>query len=127
MVFAKLLHRQQLHAGLLLFAFLPTLVFLGHWGDTLTTGPLVVGHAAALIDQTPQVREQHAEEAEHAEHCHTNLASCSAQPLPSGLGFFVSGDTLLKPPPLRILTPYLASVTRAGRLLSPPVPPPRAR
>lgn len=109
---------------LLLFAFLPTLTFLGHWHDLLGQAPPALAPASIIVDGAAQ----RAEAAEHAMHCHTNLGSCSAQPLPAGLGLLATHEALFA-----LLLAYLIGRVRpdahiaGGRIVPPPSPPPRGR
>jgi hypothetical protein len=67
-----------------------------------------------------------AEQAEHAAHCHTNLASCSAQPLPAGVGLLLTQEALLGPPPQTVrAAPVDEAVAQPGPAPAPPSPPPR--
>lgn len=122
MLTGKSVRLERAVALVLLIAFVPTLSFLGHWDEIF--GGLIARPvpAAVLLDAAAQ----RAEQAEHSRHCHTELASCSAQPLPAGLGLLATRDTLLRPPLLKLV---LGATARAsvllGRAVSPPSPPPR--
>lgn len=95
---------------------------MGHWDDIFGTKPEAVAPISALID----LSAEHAEEVEHSQHCHTNLASCSAQPLPSGLGLLITSDTSLRPPPLRYAGRVADTINRfTDHTIAPQVPPPR--
>jgi hypothetical protein len=110
-------------AAVLLIAFFPTVSFLGHW-DEIFTPPDVV--APAPINAITDLSAELAEQAEHANHCHTNLASCSAQPLPAGVGLLLTQEALLGPPPQTYRAAALdETVTQPGPSLAPPSPPPR--
>ena len=113
---------QCLLAAVLLLAFLPSLSFAGHW-DELAGQPRGETSAASLSDGSDAATER----VEHALHCHSALASCSAEPLPAGLGFLATHESLL---PALSLRPA-ATVRRgdrapAGRTVLPLSPPPRA-
>lgn len=113
---------ERVAAGVLLLAFLPALSFLGHWDEVFGGSLVAQSSASVLVDAAAQQAEQ----TEHSRHCHTDLASCSAQPLPAGLGLLAMRETLLRPP-----APQSSAgedrQTRAsfGRTISPPSPPPR--
>jgi hypothetical protein len=67
-----------------------------------------------------------AEQVEHATHCHTNLASCSAQPLPAGIGLLRTQEALFLPPSLQAAVRIVHnSVFRSGPRRPPLPPPPR--
>ncbi len=104
--------RSALQAGslLLLLAFLPTTLYVGHWGD--------------LTDYTfsPTVSERTADNG-HASHCH-GVSSCSEQPQPVGVRVFPTVVELSQP----------SLIDRAGEdhvfiygefFLTPPTEPPR--
>jgi len=116
------LRLERAAALLLLLAFLPTLSFLGHWDEIVTSAQVVPAPASVLIDAAAQ----RAAQADHARHCHTDLASCSAQPIAAGLGLFASRETFLRPPRPQLAFD-MAEQTRTllGRTLSPAPPPPR--
>ncbi|MGI8552556.1 MAG: hypothetical protein ACR2PL_17470 [Dehalococcoidia bacterium] len=106
----------------MLLAFLPSLSFLGHWDEVFSSAIPDLLPAAALFDGAAE----QAERAEHANHCHTDLASCSAQPLPAGLGLLATHETHLPTPLLHVVRadwPEERGV--AGRVIPPSVPPPR--
>ena len=132
MVIRKLLRRQELHAAILLLAFVPTLAFVGHWNDIFGSGqgetPATAAPATAA--STPTLYDasaQQAEQEQHEQHCHTNLASCSEQPVPSGAGFMVTHDTHVFPPMLRFFARLsLSTAHLTGRVVSPLLLPPRA-
>ena len=127
-IFQRWFGQPALLAALLLFAFFPTLSFLGHW-DALFLGrpgpevTLLVASGSAILN----VAAQQTEEAEHAEHCHTDLGSCSGQPMPAGTGLFTMREILVRPPAVAIAF-LKADVRRLHPLLTitPPTPPPRA-
>jgi hypothetical protein len=109
--------------GLLLLAtILPTLSFMGHWDEIAGAAPDQQPPVSQLID----LADQQAERIEHTQHCHVDLSSCAAQPLPSGMGLLITRDTLLTPPPLRYER-NLSTVASALYDLSivPTTPPPR--
>ena len=113
---------QPLIAALLLIAFLPTLSFVGHWGEIFGGQRDPPVPASAMLD----LAAQRAEQTEHSQHCHTDLASCSAQPMPSGLGLFATHETLLR----RLALSFIARqgdtlATPSGRVVPPLFPPPR--
>jgi hypothetical protein len=128
MVSCSLLKRQRLLAAALLLAFLPTLTFLGHWGDVFGgTGAVDVILAPVAGPTLVDVAAQQAEKAAHALHCHTDLGSCSGQPVPAGYGLFVTRETLILPLPF-VLS---ALVFQAAHIIpapagTPPTPPPRS-
>lgn len=109
-------HAQQC-ALLLLFAILPSLLFVGHSPSPDSTRP----------DARADVSHSSKDHREHARHCHENLTTCSDQPVSSGPGqFLLSGDILPVPqlPALRVSAPqdrfpasFIAEIL---------VPPPRA-
>jgi hypothetical protein len=127
-VLGSLFNRQRLLAAVLLLAFFPTLTFLGHWGDLFEgSGTVDVLMAPVTGAMLFDVTAQQAEKAAHALHCHTDLGSCSGQPMPAGAGLFVTRETLILPLPF--VAAALASVAApiipapAG---TPPTPPPRS-
>src|SRR5947209_3265125 len=88
-------------ALVLLLACTPTLGFLGHWheilgGETVSTGP---SQFATLSDTAAAAEER----AEHARHCHEDVASCAAQPLPSGLGLLITQECTVVGPTLSVV------------------------
>lgn len=118
----KLARRQRLCTALLLLAFLPTLTFLGHWDEIFGPADAAPAPASALFDLTADQAEQ----IEHSQHCHTDLASCSAQPMPAGVGLFATREALLGPLPSLVPAgqpAYLMALS--GPPLAPSVPPPR--
>jgi hypothetical protein len=120
----RILHaRQHWLAAILLFSFLPTLTFLGHWDEILDGGAPEPSPASAIAD----FAAEQAEQIEHASHCHTNLGSCSAQPMPAGVGLLATHEALLGPPP-SIFEARLEDGAQAppGPALIPLLPPPRA-
>jgi hypothetical protein len=123
-LFSKILADRVGIAVVLLIAFFPTLTFLGHWDEIFTASdePVAAAPLAAITDLNAELAEQ----AEHAAHCHTNLASCSAQPLPAGVGLLLTQESLLGPPPQTFRTPPLdEAVAQSGPTVAPPSPPPR--
>jgi hypothetical protein len=130
-VIRRLSNHPALLAGMLLFAFFPTLTFLGHW-DALFAGhpgpeqSIVSASQPAMFDVTVERAAEQAEQIEHAQHCHTELGSCSGQPVPAGFGLFIMREVLLRPPAvaLAVLRPQ---IHRAPPSLAsaPPTPPPR--
>jgi hypothetical protein len=122
-LFRRILADQIGIAAVLLFALLPTLTFMGHW-DEIFAGPDYVAPTpqVAIFDLTAEL----AERAEHAAHCHTNLGSCSAQPMPAGVGLLLMQEALLGPPPqISRMTPVVQALARPGPAIIPPSPPPR--
>lgn len=77
--------RQRTMAWLLVAAFLPSLVFAGHWpaiavaipGTGWSIGLPAAGHAHAPAGSG------HAHD-QHAEHCHADMATCAGQPFTGG-------------------------------------------
>ena len=114
---------ERVAAGVLLLTFLPTLSFLGHWSEILGGSQVPQASASVLVDAAAQQADQ----VDHSRHCHTDLAACSAQPLPAGLGLLATRETLLRPPSL-LSTESADRQTRAslGHTISPPAPPPRS-
>jgi hypothetical protein len=120
--------QQRALAALLMVAFLPTLTFLGHWneiffGSVLGSNQVYVApDVASLLPNTPQ----DAEESEHAQHCHTNLSSCSEQPMPSGIGLLAMHDALLGPAPAVVQIRLVDNGPAVPQLaILPLTPPPR--
>ncbi len=114
-------------ATLLLVAFFPTLSFLGHWDEIFggsVLGPTVLQlPAAAIFDAARQRTDQ----AEHAQHCHTALSSCSEQPMPAGVGLLITQEATLLPPSLGITSRVVLDATpRQSPSEQPLTPPPRA-
>ena len=108
---------------MLIFALLPTLTFMGHW-DEIFTPPdeVLAAPRSAIYDLTAEQAEQ----AEHASHCHTNLESCSAQPMPAGVGLLLTQEALIGPPPQTFrAAPMAEAIVQPGPSLTPPSPPPR--
>ena len=93
---------------LLLLAFLPSVSYMGHWGQ--------------LID--PMSETEH-EAAEHAGHCHIGVATCSDQPLPPDLSVTPALVRFAEP----VMT-WLALESDQQRwrdhTVAPPTEPPRA-
>jgi hypothetical protein len=114
-------------AALLLAAFLPTLTFLGHWNE-LFAGAVVAPaqvpvSASAMFDLTAQQADQ----SRHAQHCHTNLGTCSEQPMPAGIGLLTTHETLFGPPPsLFPGAPQTEALLLFEHVLVPLAPPPRS-
>jgi hypothetical protein len=116
-------------AALLLFAFLPTLTFLGHWDEIFLDSALGSNRvyappdAASILSRTAQ----QADDEQHEQHCHTNLGSCSEQPMPAGIGLLAIHDALLPAAPLASTLVFAAA---AQTLPEPPLltltPPPRS-
>jgi hypothetical protein len=122
-IFRRILADQVGIAAVLLLAFVPTLTFLGHW-DEIFGSPDVV--APLPISAVYDLTAQQAEQAEHAMHCHTNLGSCSAQPMPAGVGLLLTQEALLGPPPqITREAPAAETAVRPAPALIPPSPPPR--
>lgn len=67
---------------LLLFAVLPQVGYLGHWGSH------ALSHTHGSDDHV----------AHHKAHCHAEVASCSDQPIPAGPGWLLLSDELLVMP-----------------------------
>jgi hypothetical protein len=130
-VIRRLSNHPAFLAGVLLFAFSPTLTFLGHW-DALFAGhvgpeqSVVSSSQPTMFDITAEQAAEQAEQIEHAQHCHTELGSCSGQPVPAGFGLFIMREVLLRPPAValavlrREMHQALPSLAAA-----PPTPPPR--
>lgn len=115
----------RLLALILLFSALPTLTFLGHWGVTVESDQAVA--PAAGVDATlSDAADTAAERAEHARHCHTDLASCASQPLPAGIGLLLTQDIMFVLPSRWLVDHRPAlSVPWSGWNIVPLVPPPR--
>jgi hypothetical protein len=123
-LFRKILADRVGIAVVLLIAFFPTLTFLGHWDEIFTASDKPV--AAAPLATITDLNAELAEQAEHAAHCHTNLAACSAQPLPAGVELLLTQESLLGPPPLTFRMPSIDdAVVQSGPTVAPPSPPPR--
>src|SRR5947209_18775025 len=88
-------------AALLLFAFLPTLTFLGHWNEIFLGSVLGSNHVYAASGTASLLSgsTQDSDDDEHAQHCHTSLGSCTEQPMPAGVGLLSTHDALLGPVP----------------------------
>ena len=114
-------------AAILLFSFLPTLSFLGHWDEIFRAATV----GSALIDtSTPVIYDlvtQQTDLTRHAMHCHTSSGSCSEQPMPAGVGLFVTHEALLGPPPSASRVRVEDAVFLApDPALTPLIPPPRS-
>jgi hypothetical protein len=111
-------------AVLLLASIFPTVSFMGHW-DTIFLGESDDPPSATVwIDYAAE----QADKIEHTQHCHEDLSSCVAQPLPAGLGFLITHDDIFFIPPFRFAGQAALAVARlTGRILSPLTPPPRPR
>jgi hypothetical protein len=122
-LFRRILADQIGIAAVLLIAFFPTVTFLGHWDEIFTpTDDVAPAPLYAMTDLNAELAEQ----AEHASHCHTNLASCSAQPLPAGVGLLLTQEALVGPPPQTFrAAPIDEAAVQLGPSLAPPSPPPR--
>ena len=121
-LFRRILADQCGIAAVLLIALLPTLTFLGHWDEIFGAADSFAPPAAALYD----LNAQQAEQTEHTMHCHINLGSCSAQPMPAGVGLLMTQEALLGPPPqISRAAPVAEAIVQPGPALTPPSPPPR--
>ena len=105
----------SLRALVLLVAFLPTLLFIGH-------GTGLPGDAGAEDSHQTAGRDT----GEHDSHCHTDLSGCANQPVTSGFAQLSLVEALAFAPTLH------ASALTAGTRHSPPAfvsdvpsPPPR--
>lgn len=100
---------------LLLVAFLPTLLFLGHHPGQADDAGASTQHAASSHEHD-----------EHARHCHADLGSCADQPLTSGLGQLSMVEELAF-----VLHLYAAPIapdaerTPSASAVDVPAPPPR--
>jgi len=82
--------RRALVAGplLLLFAFLPSVTYVGHWYE-------LVGHGSAASEA--------AEHAQHESHCHVAASACADQPVPVGGRLLPLAVELMEPRLLAVL------------------------
>jgi len=123
---------QPVLAGILFVAFFPTLSFLGHWGDVFAGnfGPdmsVPRYSGAVMFDVAAQRAAARVEETEHAQHCHTDLGSCSGQPVPAGFGLFVMREVLVRPPAVALaFLPAEARRALPSPAAAPLTPPPRS-
>ena len=100
--------RVRARSTVLLLLLAPQLFYAGHWS------------VAAHDVQTP------AERTEHHQHCHTDVATCSGLPLPSGPGQLLFTEELLADPVLHaMLIESGQRATPAGLSARPLFPPPR--
>lgn len=123
----KLLTSPAWLAAILLFSFLPTLTFVGHWEEivrgTAVTSLQMPASGAIIFDAVMQQADQ----ARHAMHCHTNLGSCSEQPMPAGVGLFASRETRPGPPPALVAARLQeVALVVPGPAFAPLLPPPRS-
>jgi len=130
-LFRRFFGQQAFLAGILFVAFFPSLSFLGHWGDIFegSLGPdmsIPRYSGAVMFDLTAERAATQAEETEHAQHCHTDLGSCSGQPVPAGFGLFVMREVLVRPPAVALAF-VLADAQHAlpSPAAAPLTPPPR--
>lgn len=99
----------RVSALVLLLLLIPQLFYAGHWSMT--------GH----MPETAGGRE------EHKQHCHTDIATCSQLPLPSGPGQFLINQELLPEPDLyATVTLHLEHEAPHGLSVRPLSPPPRS-
>lgn len=124
--------RQRTMAWLLAAAFLPSVLFVGHWpafavslpGTSLTVGlPAVAGHAHAHADGAGTHSHK-----DHADHCHAEMASCAGQPFTGGATVAALHDIALAAIAGGVLVAVAAGVAAAWRAhpVAPPFEPPRA-
>ena len=102
--------RRLLRLGppVLFLAFLPSLLYVGHWGELLSGGV--------------SVSQEHLRE--HAAHCHIGPATCSEQPATSSVQAVPDGVELPEPA-WRADELGEAQSTLSEFLASPPTEPPR--
>ena len=130
-IIRRIFSHQSFLAAALLFAFFPTLTFLGHldaiYDGALgpdTTLPRIT--TAAIFSLSAEQASEFAEATEHAQHCHTDLGSCSGQPVPAGFGLFVMREVLIRPPAVALaLLPGEVAAAFPMPGPSPLTPPPR--
>jgi hypothetical protein len=121
--------RQPLRISVvLLAALLPMLTFFGHW-DELGITPH--SHAAHEHDERTthaSPGQPHHHHAEHASHCHVDLASCADVPLTALTGFALLNDSLAVLGEAGVLIPVNSRPEQRPRanVVRPAVPPPRA-
>ncbi|MDP3766374.1 MAG: hypothetical protein Q8S13_00020, partial [Dehalococcoidia bacterium] len=99
----------------LLVAFLPSLVYVGHWGDYVD---FALGRSRAVEEPTD------AEHATHEAHCHVGPSTCADQPA------FINGQVAASV--VEMTVPHLSTtvledalVTLEGQTVAPLTEPPR--
>ena len=94
---------RQRASALLFFALLPSLLFLGHWGLSLSLPLLDVelvllpgdGHIHESAEVPGHAHENGSDEADaHARHCHGGAATCSDVPYAGASGFALVAETV---------------------------------
>lgn len=112
------IRRTRFRARLMLFAILPTLLFLGH--------AIVPGEANQATDRVA-AHQSEQDGAEHARHCHEQIGSCADQPLTSGPGQLLQGQQIQPSASLGQLRITPASFhIPAGYIAIPLDPPPQS-
>lgn len=99
----------------LLLAFLPSVLYLGHWGELIDSA----------LDRTAVVRSAEAAgPSGHAAHCHAGPASCSDQPVPASVAVIAS---VVELPPIHLMAHESSSdaLVFSEFILTPPTEPPR--
>lgn len=108
-----LARRSKLPALALAAAFMPSLLFLGHWGPMAAHDHT---HASAPADPVT--------EHQHEAHCHAGLASCAEQPPPSTFAVF---DDAIRPEialGTERAVPVASERVPQSHSTKPPTPPP---
>ncbi len=99
----------------LLLAFLPSVLYLGHWGDLVDSA----------LDRTAVERSAEAvDHSGHAAHCHAGPAACSDQPVPAAAAVIAS---VVELPPVHLLARESGddALVFSEFILTPPTEPPR--
>jgi hypothetical protein len=118
-------------AWLLAAAFLPSVLFVGHWpafavavpGTAFSIGLPAAGHAHAHPGGADAQSQ-----GEHADHCHAEMASCAGQPFTGGATVAALHDIALAAIAGGVLVAVAAGAVAAwrGHPVAPPFEPPRA-
>jgi hypothetical protein len=102
---------------LLLFALLPSVSYVDHWGEFASNATET--RAAEQDDRDP-----HSPGGEHAAHCHSSVASCAEQPAPADLRQLQVVIDVREPVLLETVLDH-AQHTMAGFVSAIPSEPPR--
>ncbi|OGO52449.1 MAG: hypothetical protein A2148_02735 [Chloroflexi bacterium RBG_16_68_14] len=99
-----------------MLAFLPSLLYVDHWGEFLNPG------AGGAI--SPEHLAERLREGDHSAHCHVGASTCSEQPAPAGAQIFPALIELSEPDFPTVLLEDRVT-TPEEFIVSPPAEPPR--